>query len=56
MKPIWKIESRNEIILHSILLIYKVTTLPDKSQWLIRDGSGNGKVNLLEDVALYNLK
>lgn len=52
----WKIESRNEIILNRILLRYKETTLPDEPQWLIRDGEVNGKLILLEDVALYNLK
>lgn len=56
MKPMWKIESRNKIILHRILLRYKETTLPDEPQWLIRDGEVNGKMILLEDVALYNLK
>lgn len=49
MKPMWKIESRNEIILHSILLRYKETTLLDEPQWLIHDGAVNG-------VALYNVK
>lgn len=46
MKPMWNIESRNEIILQSISLRYKDTTLPDKPQWLIRDRAGNGKINL----------
>lgn len=56
MKPMWKIESRNEIILHRIILGYKETTLRDEPQWLIRDGEVNGKIVLLEDVALHNLK